>query len=166
MNLSPNFTSIVESHEGFRPTMYKDSRNLPTIGFGTLIDSADLQYLTTATITKGEAEQLLLMHAGQVRFTLNNLIAHGLKINQNQFDALADFAYNVGINALLGSTLLKVMMEDPNNFERIKLEFLKWDKIVAMDEHGNREVQELPGLKGRRLDEFNLYSKPQNDTQA
>lgn len=160
MNFSSNFTKIVEQHEGFRATMYKDANGFPTIGYGTMIDSAQLNYLMTATINEAEAEQLLFFKASHIKFTLNNLIAHGLKINQNQFDALADFAYNVGENALLQSTLLKIIMSNPDNLAEVEKQFLAWDKIVKVDQHGNKEEIVLPGLETRRVDEFKLYSTP------
>lgn len=175
MNLSSQFTKLVEQHEGFSPKAYKDARGLQTIGFGTLIDSAQLDYLLNATIDKNEAEQLLFAHAAKEKFILNNLLAQGWKLNQNQFDALADFAYNEGDNALLGSTLLKLIKEDPTNLEAIKNAFLAYDKTAAINADGTVKrnpdgsimLRVLPGLVTRREDEYNLFITPvSNDTQA
>lgn len=167
MNLSNNFTKMVEQHEGFSAVAYKDANGYQTIGYGTMIDSAQLDYLKQATITPQEGEQLLFYNAATVKYTLNNLIAHGLKVNQNQFDALADFCYNCGVNALLQSTLLKRIQANPDNLEEIKRCFLMWDKIVSQDASGNKMTVTLPGLATRRLDEFTLYSTPiQDDTQT
>lgn len=163
MNFNNEFTTLVEQHEGFRSEAYKDANNNWTIGFGTLLDTIDAikQYVTDKqVVTKDTAEQMLFFVAGKESYILNSLIAHGLVLNQNQFNALGDFAYNTGINALLSSTLLKTIKANPNNFNAIKVEFLKWDKVVKVDAHGNGDTVELPGLKSRRLDEFNLYSKP------
>ena len=68
-------------------------------------------------------------------------------INQNQFDALCAFAYNVGINALKNSTLLKKVNKNPND-PTIRAEFLKWNKANG---------RALKGLTNRRIAEADLY---------
>ena len=54
-----NGVLLIEQFEGFRAKMYKDAVGLPTIGFGTLIDTAEEKYLLTETITREQAEVLL-----------------------------------------------------------------------------------------------------------
>lgn len=71
-------------------------------------------------------------------------------INQNQFDALVSFAFNVGIGNFINSTLLKKVNKNPNDVT-IADEFMKW--VYA----GGRE---LNGLKNRRKKESALYFKP------
>ena len=71
-------------------------------------------------------------------------------INQNQFDALVSFAYNVGLGALQGSTLLKKVNKNVND-PLIADEFMKW--IYA----GGKVVR---GLENRRKKEIKLYEKP------
>ena len=68
-------------------------------------------------------------------------------INQNKFDALCCFAYNVGVNALKSSTLLKKVNINPND-PTIKNEFLKWNKANG---------RALTGLTKRRQEEADLY---------
>jgi lysozyme len=70
-------------------------------------------------------------------------------INQNQFDALVSFCYNLGAGSLKKSTLLKKVNADPND-ESIKLEFLKWNKSGG---------KVLNGLTLRRNAESELYFK-------
>jgi GH24 family phage-related lysozyme (muramidase) len=50
---------LKEQFEGFSATMYKAPVGLPTIGYGTLIDTAEKQWLKTATIAKPQTEVLL-----------------------------------------------------------------------------------------------------------
>ena len=69
-------------------------------------------------------------------------------ITQDQFDALVSFAYNVGSQALRGSTLLKKVNKDPND-KTISLEFTKWVKA------GGKTLQ---GLVTRRISEAKLYT--------
>jgi lysozyme len=68
-------------------------------------------------------------------------------INQNQFNSLVSFAFNVGLGNLKSSTLLKKVNSDPNDVSIAK-EFAKWNKA-------NGKV--LPGLVKRRLEEANMY---------
>ena len=73
-----------------------------------------------------------------------NLLA--LPCTQGQFDALCDFAYNLGPHALAGSTLLR--KHKLGDFAGAAAEFVKWD-------HDNGVV--IPGLLTRRLAEKKLY---------
>ena len=70
-------------------------------------------------------------------------------INQNQFDALVSFAYNLGPANLKSSTLLKKVNANPED-ETIRAEFMKWTKA------GGRVLR---GLVRRREAEANLYFK-------
>src|SRR5690606_23508894 len=68
-------------------------------------------------------------------------------INQNQFDALVSFAYNLGVNALKGSTLLKKVNANPSD-PAIRAEFMKWVYAAGV---------KLKGLERRRKAEADLY---------
>jgi lysozyme len=75
-------------------------------------------------------------------------------LTENQLAALIAFAYNVGINALKNSTLLKKL----NGFSRNEAaqEFLKWDKYTN-PQTGKKEP--LAGLTKRRQAEMQLFLK-------
>jgi lysozyme len=68
-------------------------------------------------------------------------------LTDNQFNALLSFAYNVGVQALAKSTLLKLILLDPHE-PYIKIAFLQWTFA------GGKKVQ---GLTNRRNDEIKLY---------
>jgi len=70
-------------------------------------------------------------------------------INQNQFDSLVDFAYNVGAKALLKSTLLRKL--NAGDTTGASAEFAKWVKGGGVT---------LPGLVTRREAERVLFVKP------
>lgn len=60
--------------------------------------------------------------------------AVGLRVNQNQFDALVSLCYNIGPGNLRGSTLIR----DVNGGKTIEAadEFLKWDHIGGISNQG------------------------------
>ena len=70
-----------------------------------------------------------------------------VKINQNQFNALFCFVYNVGISAFKNSTLLRILNVNPND-GNIAKQFLRWNKIAG---------KESKGLTNRRIKESSLY---------
>ena len=67
-------------------------------------------------------------------------------INQNQFDALVSFAYNLGVKNLQNSTLIKKI--NLGNIPGASLEFVKW--VYA----GGKVVK---GLQNRREKERLLF---------
>ena len=68
-------------------------------------------------------------------------------VNQNQFDALVSFTFNLGETNLRKSTLLKCVKANRTG-QNIYTEFLRWNKSKG-------EV--LPGLIRRRKAEADLY---------
>ncbi len=138
---------LIEEFEGFRAKSYKDAVGLPTIGFGTLIDSTEEKHLLTETITKEQAEVLLRKELAMIEKKFTIMVTS--KVNQNQYDALVSFAYNLGINNLKSSTLLKKVNANPADVT-IRDEFNKWT-------HAGGKV--LEGLVKRRKIESDLYFK-------
>ena len=145
MKTSQSGIDLIKWWEGFRSQAYKDSVGLPTIGYGTLIDTIDEQYLLTATITMEVAERLLKLELVDIEWRMNRLIQQ--PINQNQFDSLASFCYNLGTGNLKRSTLLKKININPSD-PTIRAEFAKWHNAGGV---------ELKGLVRRRQAEADLY---------
>ena len=77
---------------------------------------------------------------------INNLLGSAA-VNQNQFDALMSFAYNLGTGALGSSTLLAKVKRYRND-PCIRNEFARFVKVGG---------KRLPGLVRRRTAEANLY---------
>jgi lysozyme len=77
-------------------------------------------------------------------------------INDNEYAALVCFAYNVGVGALHGSTLLKMLNA---NQDRVAVadQFLRWNKAGGI---------ELPGLTRRRQAERSLFLHPMDNSAA
>jgi lysozyme len=139
MQTSIRGIELIKMCEGFRAEAYICPAGKLTIGYG----STENVY-PGMVITEYEAEMRLKQHLSGIEMQLNSL---GLMINQNQFDALIDFIYNLGFGNFIGSTLR--MMIQANPFDpAISAEFMKWV-------HASGAV--LPGLVTRRQLESDLY---------
>jgi lysozyme len=97
-------------------------------------------------ITEAQASTMLMNMLGTYEKSVDSFSRDD--ITQNQFDALVAFAYNVGVNALKNSTLLKKVNKNPQDVT-IRNEFLKWNKANG---------RALKGLTNRRIAEANLYA--------
>lgn len=135
----------LKEHEGFRATMYSDAAGHPTIGYGTLIDSPEEQYLRTATITEAEGEALLRKQLATYEDAVTSSIT--VPMAQNQFDALVSLAYNIGPAAFRNSSLVRLINQRaaPEAISR------KWREYRLA---GGRV---LPGLVIRRAKEVETY---------
>ena len=130
---------MIARHEGLRLEAYKCPAGVWTIGYGHTRTAKE-----GLVITRQRAEDLLKDDL----ITAENAVSNQhLKLNQNQFDALVSFVFNVGSGNFKRSTLLKkakASAADPT----IRDEFARWNQ-------GGGRV--LPGLVKRRADEANLY---------
>lgn len=149
MRISQSGIDLIRHYEGFQPKAYICPTGHLTIGYGTVIDTPQEQWLRTATLSLDQAEELLKQELTYYVDQVFKLVPKELK--QHQFDALVSFAFNCGINNLKNSTLLKIVKSNPDSSE-IEDQFKKWC-------HGNGEV--LPGLQKRRASEAILYNTGQ-----
>lgn len=129
----------IKEFEGFRNEAYKCPAGVWTIGYGHTdgVKKGD-------KISEAEAERLLrkdLIHYESFVESLN------ISQKQEKFDALVDFAYNLGCAALEGSTLLKKIRACRPDKE-IRAEFMRW---VCSGK------KKLPGLVTRRTWEADRY---------
>lgn len=137
---------IIKKFEGFRSKPYRCSAGVPTIGYGaTYYPNGQKVKLTDAAIDEKHATLLLEAMLNPYEKSVDSFCRDD--INQNQFDALVSFAYNLGTSALKNSTLLKKVNKNPND-KSIALEFNKWRFSRG---------KELPGLVKRRKEESELY---------
>jgi len=100
-------------------------------------------------ITQQQAENYLRNDLQDTVGAVNAMVPEGL--SQNQYDALIDFAYNVGTGALHGSTLLRLIKANPAD-PSIGDAFQLWDKI-----HVDGKLVVNDGLLKRRKAEAALY---------
>ena len=139
---------LITKFEGLKLKPYLCSAKVPTIGFGsTRYENGVKVKLSDPEITKERAIQLFANTLTQYEEAVDDYTTD--KVNQNQFNALVSFCYNVGANALKNSTLLKIVNTNVNS-EQIKEQFLKWVKANG---------KTIQGLVNRRNAESELYYK-------
>jgi len=99
---SENGIQFIMQHEGFKEMPYNDSVGNATIGYGTLLhlgavtDDDRKKYLKG--ISKDDAKNLLIVKVREFEPKLNTAVK--VDLNQNQFDALIDWTYNLGPSKL------------------------------------------------------------------
>ena len=149
MKTSNKGIDLIKKYEGVRLNAYLDAAGVWTIGYGHT-----LNVKSTDVIDKAQAEEFLRADLAIAERALNKT---RLQLNQNQFDALVSFIFNVGVgrpkshpkgpSGFLGSTLLIKARRDVND-PTIRKEFERW--IYA----GGKV---LNGLVRRRREEAELY---------
>ena len=141
MNISQDGINFIKRWEGLRLNAYRCPAMVWTIGYG---------HTKTARrgmrITEPEAERLLRQDVKVYEYSVQKLVK--VTLNQNQYDALVSFCFNVGRGAFAQSTLLRVLNQ--SNYQRTAKEFHKWV-------HAGNKV--LPGLVSRRKAESYMFLK-------
>lgn len=137
---------LITSHEGLRLKPYLCPAKIPTIGYGnTYYPDGKRVTLLDKDITKQQAFDMFKSIADKFAKRVAQLVTSN--INQNQFNALVSFAYNVGTGNFQSSTLLKKVNRNPDDLT-IRDEFLRWNKAGG---------KVLNGLTNRRNEEADLY---------
>jgi len=138
--------ALIKSFEGFVGKPYKCPAGIPTIGYGaTFYTDGHKVKMDDSAINESQATDLLKSMLVSFEKYVDSYCVDTL--NQNQFDALVSFCYNLGPANLKASTLLKKVNLNPND-PTIKDEFMKWNKAAG---------KVLAGLTRRREAEANLY---------
>jgi lysozyme len=132
---------LIKHFEGFYPKAYLCPAGVPTIGYGhTKGVTLGMQ------IDETQAERFLKEDLKESEEAVNGYVQ--VSINQDQFDALSSWTFNLGCGSLKQSTMLKRINE--RNFEEVPKEMKLWV-------HAKGTV--LPGLVRRRKSEAELFSK-------
>jgi lysozyme len=132
--------TFTEKEEGCSLMPYQDSVGVWTEGYGHT--GADV--VPGIAITQAQADTLLAQDIQAAVDAVNRLV--DIQLTQEEFDALVDFVYNLGIGAFAESTLLKLV--NKSDFVQAADEFEKWD-------HAGGVV--LAGLMQRRLAEREMF---------
>lgn len=135
---------LIKSFEGLKLTKYLDTAGRWTIGYGHLIlPNEDFDN----GITLQEADLLLSQDLKTAETGVRHYV--NVDLNGNQFGALTSFTYNLGVESLETSTLLRLLNQ--GNYSAAADQFPRWDK------DGEKVVE---GLLRRREAERALFLQP------
>jgi lysozyme len=138
---------LIKQFEGLKLNAYLCSAGVPTIGYGTIRYKNGQKVKIGDVCTIEQAETYLANDVKTFELGVDAMCRDD--INQNQFNALVSFAYNLGLGSLKSSTLLKKVNSDPTD-KSIKGEFGKWI---------NANGKPIKGLVIRREIESQMYFK-------
>lgn len=124
MKASDKCLALIRSSENFKADPYRCPAGIPTIGYGsTRYEDGTPVTMADAGITMLRAESILRATlASEYEPAVRRYVA--VSLSQNQFDALVDFAYNAGTQALRGSTLLRLL--NAGDYEGAAKQFSRW----------------------------------------
>lgn len=144
MKTSDAGRKFIEDFEGLVLKASDDGFGNPTIGYGHTTPQGPPHVAIGDVITEKEADQILSRDLHTVEYDVNTWTV--VPVNQNQFDALVSFTFNVGAGNFKTSTLLKEL--NNRNYIEAADEFLKWN-------HANGKV--VAGLTRRREAERKMF---------
>jgi lysozyme len=154
MNLSQRGLDLIKEFEGYH-TPLPDGRCIAyicpagktTIGWGCTRGITLGMIWTKEQAEAGLRKELAIHEAAVARLVT-------VDINSNQRDALISFAYNLGNDALSGSTLLKKL--NKGDYVGAQAEFMRW--IKHTDPNTGKKIDSR-GLANRRAKEAALFSE-------
>jgi GH24 family phage-related lysozyme (muramidase) len=144
---SENGIELLKRFEGLELEAYQDIAGIWTIGYGHTGD--DVQ--PGMKLSEREAEELLRRDLKPREQAVSSAVK--VSLNQNEFDALVSFVYNVGAAAFRGSTALKRL----NRGDRVgAADALTWWNKATV----GGVLREVLGLTRRRAAEKALFLTP------
>jgi GH24 family phage-related lysozyme (muramidase) len=151
LRLSKRGAKFIADHEGLKTKLYNDPAGHCTIGVGHLVHRGRCNGSEPAEfkrgITRERAYQLLQQDARRMEKAVNAL---GVPLNQNQFDALVSFTYNLGPAWTVQNTGIRRALKE-RRYKDVPREMRKWVKAGG---------KTLPGLVRRRKEEGRLFATP------
>ena len=99
LKISREGVILIKSFEGFRPRAVRRDDGRWVVGYGHTLSARE-----GSTVTEAEAELLLQYDLVPIAKALNSV---SQPLNQNQFDALASFAFSVGLDRFQSSNVLE-----------------------------------------------------------
>lgn len=164
MKISENGKRLLAEWEGINTRLYRDSGNALTIGIGHLLTRDELTsgkiWINSKPVkyrdglTDQQCWDLLDQDLKPAESAINNNLVIA-DLNQNQFDALVSFVFNVGVTAFLRSTLLKQLNQ--GQFDQVPAQLRRWV-------HASGKV--VKGLINRREKEIVLWNQPSRALQV
>lgn len=118
---SDEVIKLIANYEGFLSKVTADSITTdPTLGYGKVVISGE-QFYNNITTNQAYAYLCQTVNKGGYTTTTNSfLINNGVKFNQQQFDALVCFAYNVGSGVFYNDSELRTVLLNTGSSGTIK----------------------------------------------
>lgn len=146
MKLTKEGIELMKEFEGLRLESYKDPVGIWTIGWGNTYYENGNRVGPGEKISRARADELYYNIVSRFSNQVESLLS--VTLSGGQFSALVSLAYNIGISAFAGSTLLREVNKDPCNNDAIYKQFLRWNKAGG---------KVLNGLTRRRKAEAEMY---------
>ena len=141
---------LIAGHERFMPDLYHDPSGFCTVGYGHLLQrgpcTAANRRAFPDALTHEEGLDLLMQDIAVAEAAIRRQVT--VPLNQNQFDGLTSFVFNIGEGNLAKSTLLRRL--NAGDYDAVPSEMNRWNKSAG---------RVLGGLVRRRQDEGNLFSR-------
>ena len=154
MNIGPKGIALIKEFEGFpfggRP--YRDPVGVWTIGYGHTEGVGP----HSPRLTERQASELLERDLAQLYEPHVERLPIARHLNQNQFDALVSFVYNLGPGAVASDTGIGRALR-AQQWRRAADEMLRWNQAGG---------QVLAGLTRRRRAERELFLTPRRSART
>lgn len=141
MSYGKDGMDLTEGFEQCRLMPYRDSKGVPTDGWGNTH-----RVVMGVAITQEKADSDLLANVQDCVDCVNDNVT--VPLSQDEFDALVDFCFNCGCGAFKGSTLLRVL--NTGDYQGAEEQIAVWNKCAGVV---------LQGLINRRTAEQALFTK-------
>lgn len=140
MNIGTKGLDLIKFFEGLELNAYKCAAGVWTIGYGHTkgVQEGD-------SISEEQANEMLAEELKEYENYINTLVT--VELNQDQFDAMVSWVYNLGGGNLKASTLLKVL--NAGDYDGVPAQMMRWNKAGG---------KVLEGLTKRRQAEADLFS--------
>jgi lysozyme len=137
MKISAEGKELIKKFEGCELESYRCSADVSTIGYGHTKGVSDGD-----SCTQDEADQMLTEDLEEFEQHVDRLVT--VDLEQNQFDALVAWTFNLGPTNLKSSTMLRVLNE--GEYGKVPGEMKRWNKAGGKTLDGlirRREAESL-----------------------
>lgn len=152
MQTSDRGRALIRQHEGLRLEAYQDPVGVWTIGYGHTSAAGPPSVYKGMRITAAGADEILRTDLRKFEGYVTSAVK--VPLNQNQFDALVSFTFNLGPGNLRSSTLLKRL--NAGDYGAAADQFSVWNRAGG---------KVMPGLVKRRAAERALFLEPVTSTR-
>jgi len=146
---------------------YLDQAQKLTVGIGHLLTEREIEsgqinidgnlIVWRNGLTREQSISLMQQDLKKAEDAVNRLVK--VPLSQNQFDALTFWCYNVGTEAVKGSTLLQEL--NYGHYEAVPVELAKWNKVTKKVVQADGTVKKVRvvsnGLVKRRNKEIAIW---------